>query len=228
MKLKRLVSIGVLAAFALLMTVVPSFTQVTPPTAPGGNQKATLVRAGGFAQIGSAGQITIAPKAGQTTTVFQPIDYAGVAMSASAANYGRFGFDSTAQAFQISNNGSTVGRVVGSFKPVDLLTQAASITATNLWASAPAGMYQVAYYVEITRAATTSSSIKLTVGFTDDTGAESIDVAAAVTSNATGVAAAGSQTIYLPAAGNITYATAYVSVGATTMQYAVHLRVKAL
>jgi hypothetical protein len=228
MNIKRLISICVIAAFALLYAVVPALTDIGLPKVPTGGTKATLVRAGGFTSVGGSGQITIAPAAGQLTNIFQPVDFAGVTYSTvSAANHADIWADATG-VYRVSQSGEPVSSLVTTLPPVDLTTQGAAITATNLYASAPAGFYEIRAYFELTRAATTSSSITLSYGYTDDNGAQTVNAAAADTANTTGIAFAGGTTIYQASTGNITYAVAYSSTGATSAQYALHLRMKKL
>lgn len=103
--------------------------------------------------------------------------------------------------------------------PVELSTQAASIGATSIpTGSLKSGNYRVAYYARITRAATTSSSLIVTLGWTDGAVACSF-AGAAMTVNSTSTIQSETKFIQIDAASPVTYATTYVSVGATTMQY---------
>lgn len=109
-----------------------------------------------------------------------------------------------------------------------LTTQEAAIVATPIpMASLPAGLYRVSYYARITRAATVSSSLTVTIGFTDG-GANPSFSGTAMTGNTTATAQSNVWLIRSDNAGPITYATAYVSNGATAMQYALYLKVEAL
>jgi hypothetical protein len=100
---------------------------------------------------------------------------------------------------------------------INLVTQAASIGATNLVAAAPVGLYQVCWFVNVTRAATTSSSILVTIGWND--GVALTKASTAQAGNTTSVYDQACFAAYAAAATNITYATTYASSGATTMQY---------
>jgi hypothetical protein len=103
--------------------------------------------------------------------------------------------------------------------------QAASISATNLLASAPAGLYKVSYYLNITQAATTSSSITLTVTWTDGSGTLQTFTTPAIVKNTVGYFISDIFALESGAAQNIQFSTTYSSVGATPMQYSlrVHL-----
>ena len=115
-----------------------------------------------------------------------------------------------------TNTFSTSPNRVGS---AQLTTQAASISTTSVsTASLPAGLYRLSYYARISRAATVSSSLIVTLGWTDD----------AVTVTASGVAMIGNTTataqgasfmVEIDQASPIVYSTTYASVGGTTMQY---------
>jgi len=104
-----------------------------------------------------------------------------------------------------------------------LATQAASIAATDLTDGAfPAGMYRVTYYARITQAATTSSSLTVTIDWTDGAVGQS-QAGAAMTGNTTTTIQSGSVLLRSDKAKAITYTTTYASVGATVMQYSLDL-----
>ena len=109
----------------------------------------------------------------------------------------------------------------------DMLTgQTAAIAATSLTISTPTGLttklskglYRVSTYVRITQAASTSSSLTVTLGWTDGTVA-CTSSGSAVTGNTTATTGSQSVMIRSDADGSVTYATAYSSSGATAMQY---------
>lgn len=107
-----------------------------------------------------------------------------------------------------------------------LTAQDASIGTTALLTIA-GGLYRVNYYVRVTRAATTSSSIELSLIGTD--GAVVVtQTTPAVTGNTTASVGAGTAIVQCDAGTPLSYATTYGSVGATTMQYAIQLIVEAL
>ncbi len=102
---------------------------------------------------------------------------------------------------------------------VALTAQGAAITTTNVPANlTETGLYKVSWYARITRAATSSSSLTVTIGWTD--GAVAVTSAgAAITGNTTATVQSGSLLVRADVDTNITYATAYASAGATSMQY---------
>jgi len=121
---------------------------------------------------------------------------------------------------------------------VDLLAQAAAVAATTLFTPPVSGLYQVNISLRITQKATTSSTLGgITFVFTDPDDSSSQSVVAQL--DAVGGTAAVSSTVNTIAitlngrvcfnakAGvAVTYAIAYVSSGATPMQYSAHLVVR--
>lgn len=102
---------------------------------------------------------------------------------------------------------------------VRLETQEASIGATDFSGGIlNAGLYEVKYYAQITRAASTSSSLEVTISWTT-LGVAQASTGTAITGNTTGTHQGGSTLLYADGA-PIRYATTYGSVGATAMQYA--------
>jgi len=109
----------------------------------------------------------------------------------------------------------------------DTLTdQTAAIAATSLTISTPTGLttklskglYRVSTYVRITQAASTSSSLTVTLGWTDGTVA-CTSSGSAVTGNTTATTGSTDLMIRSDADASVTYETAYSSSGATAMQY---------
>lgn len=117
-----------------------------------------------------------------------------------------------------------VAPIVGNAADV-LLT--ASKGTTNLVASAPAGMYRICFAETIAVAATTSSSIIVTIGWNSGAARTSTLASlnggalttAADTSNTVGSQLANCIVVSVVGTTNITYATTYASSGATAMQY---------
>jgi hypothetical protein len=108
----------------------------------------------------------------------------------------------------------------------ELTAQAASIGTTVLIPTA-SGVYRVNWYARITQAATTSSSLLLTMAGTDGT----VPVAqstAAITGNTAATAASGMFLVQCDASSPLTYATTYASVGGTAMQYLLTIIVEGL
>lgn len=102
---------------------------------------------------------------------------------------------------------------------VNLEEQSASIGATQIYLTAiPAGLYRVNYYMEVTRAASTSSSLSITFGWTSNTTSKTY-AGSAMTGNTTATYQQGAVLVRSDANLPITYATTYASSGATTMAY---------
>lgn len=113
----------------------------------------------------------------------------------------------------------TLSRSVERAHAVNLTGQSAAIAATDCSGGGlNAGLYRVSYYARITQAATTSSSLTVTLAWTDDTLTPSYS-GAAITGNTTTTVQSGSILIDVDGAKAINYSTAYASVGATSMQY---------
>lgn len=102
---------------------------------------------------------------------------------------------------------------------VSLTAQGAAIAATAIPApTLTTARYKLTYYLRVTRAATTSSSITLTIAFTDG-GIACSQVFAAVTGNTTATFQTGTMMVLADTATTVNYSTAYASVGGTSMQY---------
>lgn len=104
---------------------------------------------------------------------------------------------------------------------IRLASQAAAIGSTPITLgtlSLSAGEYRLTFYARITTPATVNSSLTVSFGWTDN-GVSMTANSAAITGNT--ATTMDSNTITVPAdqATNLTYSTAYVSVGATPMQY---------
>lgn len=119
--------------------------------------------------------------------------------------------------FALAARSQSAASVLGT--PTKLTTKAASISATPLTVPAlNGGLYRVSWYARITQAATVSSSLTVTIGFTES-GLALTEPGAAITGNTTTTVQSGSVFIRTDAAAPITYATTYASSGATPMQY---------
>ena len=122
--------------------------------------------------------------------------------------------------------------VPAEYATVDLLTQSASIGTATLYAvpASGAGMYRISYYLKVTQAATTSSSVQITFTYTDRDDSTVLSFLSASPLNATdetGVVS-GQMIVDAKLSTNIQYATTYASVGGTSMQYKLRLKVEAL
>jgi len=107
---------------------------------------------------------------------------------------------------------------------VSLDTQAASIATTSLgvW---PRGLYRLSYYARITRAASVSSSLTITLAWTDGGIAMSL-AGTAITGNTTSSYQTSNILVRSDASTAITYATTYASnaaSGVNSMQYSLDL-----
>lgn len=101
----------------------------------------------------------------------------------------------------------------------ELTKQAASISATDISKGGqPTGRYKVFYHARITTPATTSSSLEVTISWTDGRVAQS-QTFAAITGNTTATMQSDFLMIHVDNSTPINYATTYASVGAQPMQY---------
>jgi hypothetical protein len=134
---------------------------------------------------------------------------------------------------------ATVGDGIGyQIVTSDLTAQGAAIAATVLYAvpAAGAGYYRVSWVATVTRAATTSCVLGGAAGFTlkytdgDDSVVKTENPTTPTISaiNATGTSISGVEVAYCKASTNLQYLFGYTSVGATTMQYNLHIRVERL
>jgi hypothetical protein len=109
---------------------------------------------------------------------------------------------------------------------VQLTAQGASIGTTSLIALAT-GVYRINYYVRVTRAATTSSSISVSITGTDG-GGVCTQTSAALTGNLVTSTQSGFFLATCDASTPLSYSTTYASVGGTSMQYLLTLVVEGL
>lgn len=109
-----------------------------------------------------------------------------------------------------------VDRTVGRVKT---RSEGAAITTTAVPTPVLAtGLYVVRYAIRVARAATSSSSLTVTVGWTDG-GVACSQAGAALTGNTTATQQNGAPVVRVDAGTTITYAVAYASVGATSCLY---------
>lgn len=142
------------------------------------------------------------------------------------------------------NNIATVSNGVPSeLATVDLTAQAAAIGATTIYTPAATGLFRISVYLQVTRAATTSSILGGATGvvitYNDGAGnvAQTVTMALNSTTGTVVTTAAGNttttnlngdMTINARTGVAIQYAIGYTSVGATTMQYSVSMKVEAM
>lgn len=111
---------------------------------------------------------------------------------------------------------------------VSLTNQSASIGATSIGIPAPStGRFRVGYYIRQTQAATTSASLTVTMGWTDD-GVSCTQAGAALTGNTTATQQNGTLTVKADQATGLTYSVTYASVGATPCKFKFEAIVEAL
>ena len=128
----------------------------------------------------------------------------------------------------LRNLTTTVNDAPVRIQTVSVSGQAASIGTTSIPASSlSAGLYRVTWYLRITRAAATSSSVTVSFGWTDDTVTMSLS-GAAVTGNTTTTSQTGTALLSVDNASPVTYATSYTSVGTPAMQYALDLTLESV
>lgn len=143
--------------------------------------------------------------------------------------------------FSIYLGNSTAGAgVSGIFAKSNLVTQAAAITATTIYAvpntanRTRSGLYRVNYSATITQAATASSSLGGSNGFqvsytnVNDSVVKTSPVGTTSAANTTGTMISGSVMVYAKAGTNIQYTFDYTSSGATVMQYDLNIYVEFL
>ena len=107
-----------------------------------------------------------------------------------------------------------------------VINQSAAIPTTSIpLTTLSVGLYRVSTYARITQAASTSSSLTVTLGWTDGTVA-CTSSGSAVTGNTTATTGRQSVMIRSDADGSVTYATAYSSSGGTVMQYRLDIAVE--
>lgn len=86
----------------------------------------------------------------------------------------------------------------------------------------PGGLYRVSYYVVILQPATTSSSIAISIYWTDRT-VTRVQTTPSLTGNAVGVALSNILLLRVDRATPVSYSVAYTSVGAAPMLYGLDL-----
>jgi len=105
---------------------------------------------------------------------------------------------------------------------VGLADQSTSVSGTVDTPTLAAGLYRVSWLLEVTQAATTSSSVQLTV-ITTSGGVVTTQTGDALTANTVGAALSGVFVVSVDAGTPISYTLTYVSVGATALEYGLSL-----
>ena len=123
---------------------------------------------------------------------------------------------------------NTVDDAPSRIQTVSLVGQSASIGTTSIPSTTlTAGLYRVTWYLRISTAAGTSSSVTVTLGWTDDTVTMSVS-GAAVTGNTTATSQTQTSLLAVDNASPVTYATTYSSSGSPAMQYALDITLEAV
>lgn len=175
----------------------------------------TITGGNGTANNANGGNVTLAPGTGNGSGTAGTIALQGI-----VANY---------------NNVATVGNGVPSeYGKGDATGQGANVGSTNLYTvpSTGAGMYRVSCYVVITTAATTSSTLpscNLIWVDKDNSNSQSANVTATSSANTLTTYTQGTTIIDVAASTSVTWSTAgYATSGATSMVYAVHIKIEAM
>jgi hypothetical protein len=108
-----------------------------------------------------------------------------------------------------------------------LVARTAALAPLTLLTPTQPGLYRVSWALQVTTAATTSSSVAVVVRWTAN-GVLQTETFPAVTGNTTGTHAVGSVVIYPTASLPITIATTYSSTGPIPLAYALDAVVEAL
>ena len=109
---------------------------------------------------------------------------------------------------------------------VSKTAQAASISSTAISTGVlDPGVYRVSYAARITRAAGTSSSLTVAIGWTDGSVTQT-ESGSAMTGNTTATQQNQALLVQVDEATGVTYTTTYATSGAPTMQYSVYVLVE--
>lgn len=109
---------------------------------------------------------------------------------------------------------------------VSLTGKSASLTTTTFpRAIAATGVYRIGHFARITTAATTSSSLTVTMGLVNG-GVTCTIPAAAITGNTTSTVQSGTIYVQADVSTPLTYTTTYASSGATAMVYSLWMTVE--
>lgn len=122
---------------------------------------------------------------------------------------------------------TAVGAAASVLKSLTRTVLSASVATTAALTTRSAGYYRVSYNVQITQAASSSSTLTVTIGWLQNGSSKTVAFAA-VTGNTTSTVQGDSKMVKADASSDITYATAYGSVGGTPMNYAIDVCVEKL
>lgn len=116
---------------------------------------------------------------------------------------------------------SLTGRIQASpnlQSPATIAASSSAVGITPLAASISGGSYRLTYYARIITPASVSSSLTVTIGWTDGGIAQSFSFPA-ITGNTTTTTDSQTRVVRADQATSLTYAIGYASVGGTAMQY---------
>lgn len=127
----------------------------------------------------------------------------------------------------LTNRNNVIAAAPSGVATIEKADQDASIGTTTIQVGTTvSGYYRISYHAQIVQAATTSSSLTVTFGFTRR-GATLSASGAAITGNSLTTFQPGSLPVFrVDTATTITYATTYASVGATPMKYDLYVKVE--
>jgi hypothetical protein len=113
----------------------------------------------------------------------------------------------------------TLDSIPNRLNTVSLTEQGAAISATDFsnYVLLP-GLYFLSYYARITTVGGVSSSLTVTLGWTDGGVAQSYS-GSAMTANKTFTNQSGSVMVHVDSGSSVTYSTAYASAGSPSMEY---------
>lgn len=109
---------------------------------------------------------------------------------------------------------------------ISLTAQNASIGTTALLTAPAASLYRISYYLNVSQAATTSSSILLTLTWEDGTSTTQSFATPAIVKNTVGYFVSGEITVETDGTHDLSYATTYASTGATALNYTLRIGVQ--
>jgi hypothetical protein len=127
-----------------------------------------------------------------------------------------------------SQNAITTASVRQQTTPVTLSNQTATIGLTAIPAgSLSSGLYRVSYYARVTTASGATSSLEVTIHWTDG-GISCSLTSPALTTNTTASVSTGTALVNIDGATPVSYSTTYASTGAPPMAYALYIVLESL
>ena len=105
-------------------------------------------------------------------------------------------------------------------------SQSGVLASTRILTVTQTGIYRIAWYEQITQAATTSSSLKATITYTSKGQVQTLTDPVALTGNSLTTQQSGSALVTIDGGTSVLVSTAYTSVGATPMHYTLAVSVE--